>query len=112
MVEIIRDNIGLAFSIILNAIMGFVLWSIRNAFVSKAEFNDQNAKSDADKATMKQDIESLKKDVKSIPTTKDFHELAIGNARLEEQMKSAAEMLKSLTRQLNLMDEYIRKGDR
>jgi len=101
MIDLLKDHFGSVLSIGVNLIIAYVLWSVRKAFPSRDEYNA--FKSDCDAR-----MSALEKDIKTIPTTKDFHELAITNARLEEKIQSLNESIKGMGRTIGLIDDYLR----
>ena len=99
-------------SFVLSAVFGLVLYTMRNAFISKQAFQENKEVQERVNAKNDKRISAVETAIKSQPTSEDIHELAMSNVRLEEQIKSLTKWMETFARQMALIDEYLKKGDK
>ena len=90
---------GWAIALLINMVLGWLLWSVRSAFVPRSEFAD-----------LKTDVELVKRDVEHLPTADDLNQLRGAVSKLEGQADAQEQLLNRIAASVTRIEDYLLKS--
>ena len=97
---------------ILNLAIALFVFVMKSTFVSKSDYQDNKEAVTTITNGLDSRVGACEVAVANQPSAQDFHDISLSNARLEEQMKAMVQMQKASNKQIHMIDEYLRKGDK
>ncbi|QCN98902.1 DUF2730 family protein (plasmid) [Azospirillum argentinense] len=90
---------GWAIALLFNFVLGWALWSIRNAFVPRQEFQELSTK-----------VALIERDLSHLPTQDDFESLRDSVAKLQGQADAQAQLLQRVAASVTRIEDYLLKA--
>lgn len=90
---------GWAIALLFNLLLGWAVWSLRNGFVPRNEFQLLTTK-----------VALIENDLKHLPTQDDFAELREGMSKLQAQGDTGAKALDRLAQSVSRIEDYLLKA--
>lgn len=99
--------------LLVQGLLAWLMWSLRREYVSRADCGACHGKVDAQLAGVDTRVAGLEGAVEAAPTSKDMQTVMVQLAEISGELKAAnaraegqAELLKSVSRQVSMLNDY------